>query len=112
MCVNATNCGNNLGNTYGTPQIRRLHNGVWALIFGNGLNSTTGDAGIFVMIVDPSSGATSTYYLTTGSSGNGIAYTTPADLDRDFITDYVYAGDVKGNVWRFDLTNSDPPSGP
>jgi type IV pilus assembly protein PilY1 len=29
-------------------------------------------------------------------------------LDGDHITDYVYAGDLKGNVWRFDLTSSDP----
>ena len=30
----------------------------------------------------------------------------PADLDGDHITDYVYAGDLKGNVWRFDLTSN------
>jgi len=108
VCVNTASCGNNLGNTYGTPQIRRLHNGTWAMIFGNGLGSTTGDAGIFVMTIDPASGATSFYYLGTGSTNDGIAYATPADLDRDYITDYVYAGDIKGNVWRFDLTSNDP----
>ena len=42
-------CGNNLGNTYGMPIIRRLHDGNWAVIFGNGFGSTSGDAGIFVM---------------------------------------------------------------
>jgi type IV pilus assembly protein PilY1 len=40
--------------------------------------------------------------------GNGIAYTTPADLDGDHITDYVYAGDLQGNMWRFDLTSATP----
>jgi type IV pilus assembly protein PilY1 len=39
---------------------------------------------------------------------NGIDYTTPADLDGDHITDYVYAGDLQGNVWRFDLTSTNP----
>ena len=29
-------CGNNLGKTYGTPQIRRFHNGSWGAVFGNG----------------------------------------------------------------------------
>jgi len=49
------------------------------------------------------------YYLSTGHAGsNGITYVTAADLDGDHITDYVYAGDLQGNVWRFDLTNSDP----
>ena len=45
-------CKNSLGATYGTPIIRRLHDGRWAVIFGNGFGSPTGDAGIFVMTVD------------------------------------------------------------
>jgi type IV pilus assembly protein PilY1 len=109
-CSNVTNCGTNLGNTFGTPQIRRLHNGNWAVIFGNGFGSATGDAGIYVMSIDNATGARTFYYLSTHSAagGNGIAYTTPADLDGDHITDYVYAGDLQGNIWRFDLTSSNP----
>ncbi|MBV8466170.1 MAG: pilus assembly protein PilY, partial [Burkholderiales bacterium] len=45
----------NLGQTYGTPQIRRLHNGKWAVMFGNGFNSTSGKAGIYIMFIDPTS---------------------------------------------------------
>jgi len=103
-----TKCGANMGNTYGTPQIRRLHNGTWGVIFGNGIGSANGDAGIYVMTIDPTSGkAGPIYYISTGQAGgNGIAYATTADLDGDHITDYVYAGDLHGNVWRFDLTNS------
>ncbi|HMD27013.1 MAG TPA: PilC/PilY family type IV pilus protein, partial [Steroidobacteraceae bacterium] len=37
---------------------------------------------------------------------DGIAYVSSADLDGDHITDYVYAGDLLGNVWRFDLTSA------
>jgi len=110
-CTNVTNCGNNLGNTYGTPVIRRLHNGSWAALFGNGLNSVNGTAGMYIMLVD-AKGATSFRYLDTGSGSttnkNGIAYVTPADLDGDHITDYVYAGDLFGNIWRFDLSSQDP----
>jgi type IV pilus assembly protein PilY1 len=108
-CVQPANCGNNMGNTYGTPVIRRLHDGNWGIIFGNGFGSATGDAGIFVMLVNPVTGAiSSTYYLSTGMAGSndGIAYVSPADLDGDHITDYVYAGDLLGNVWRFDLTSA------
>lgn len=119
-CSNVTNCGQYLGNTYGTPVIRRLHNGNWAVLFGNGLNSQNGTAGMYVMVVDASSGAQTFYYFDTaygpskdplkGNAKNGIAYVTPADLDGDHITDYVYAGDAFGNVWRFDLTSSNPSS--
>jgi type IV pilus assembly protein PilY1 len=109
-----TTCGSNLGNTFGTPQIRRLHNGQWGVIFGNGFGSSTGDAGIYIMTVSFSTSGKLTptfYYLSTGQaagSGDGIGFTTPVDLDGDHITDYVYAGDLKGNVWRFDLTSASP----
>jgi len=109
-CTNSTTCAGSLGNTYGTPVIRRLHNGQWAAIFGNGLGSTNGDAGIFIMLIDPNGNSPTFLYLTTGvgtsASPNGIAYVAAADLDGDRITDYVYAGDIQGNLWRFDLTST------
>ncbi|HKS70273.1 MAG TPA: PilC/PilY family type IV pilus protein, partial [Ktedonobacterales bacterium] len=109
-CANVSNCGQNLGNTYGVPVIRRLHNGMWGVIFGNGYGSATGDAGIYVMTINPTSGAQTFYYLSAGKSGtsDGIAYPSPADLDGDNVIDYVYAGDLNGNLWRFDLTSSNP----
>jgi type IV pilus assembly protein PilY1 len=107
-------CGNNLGNTYGVPQVRRFHNGSWGVVFGNGYGSTSGDAGVYIMLVNPAN-ATPTitfYYLSThtgtASSPNGISYTAPADLDGDHIVDYIYAGDLKGNLWRFDVTSQNP----
>jgi type IV pilus assembly protein PilY1 len=116
-CVGNATCGNSLGNTYGTPQIRRFHNGNWGAVFGNGYGSVTGDPGIFVMIVSQASGAVTFYYLSACAGGNicnsgsnGIAYVSPVDLDGDHVTDYVYAGDLKGNVWRFDLTAANPSS--
>ena len=109
-CVNVANCGTRLGNTYGTPLIRRLHDGKWAVIFGNGFGSTSGDAGIFIMTVDPTTAARTFYYLSTSTgsaaSPNGIAFASAADLDGDHITDYVYAGDLQGDLWRFDLTSA------
>jgi type IV pilus assembly protein PilY1 len=107
---NSGSCGNNMGNTYGTPMVRRLHDGNWAVIFGNGFGSASGDAGIYIMLLDSNgkTSASNTYYLSTNTSGsaNGIAYVTSADLDGDHITDYVYAGDLLGNLWRFDLTSA------
>lgn len=117
---NVANCGGHLGMVQGKPLIRRLHNGKWAVLFGNGANSERGSAGLFVMIVDPDKGAgAATFrYLDTGHGRaqdplktqrrNGIVEVTAADLDEDRITDYVYAGDLFGNVWRFDLTDQDP----
>ena len=103
----------NMGAIYGTPLIQRLHNGDFGVIFGNGLYSQNGNAGIFVARIDQVTGATTLHYLQGGPSTianqkNGIAFVTAGDLDGDGVVDYVYAGDVQGNVWRFDLTATNP----
>src|SRR6202041_1749792 len=79
-----TTCGTHLGNTYGTPQIRRLHSGNWAAIFGNGFSSASGDAGIYIMLIDDPTTtsnpvSTTFYYLganPSGSSHNSIFFGT------------------------------------
>ena len=110
VCANNASCGYDLGQTVGTPQIRRLHNGLWAIIFGNGLNSVTGHAGIYVMTITSNGSPSNVYFLDTGvgstDNPDGIGYISSVDLDGDHITDYVYAGDAFGNVWRFDLTSN------
>jgi type IV pilus assembly protein PilY1 len=106
-CANASNCGDSMGSISGVPQIRRFHDGRWGVIFGNGVNSTTGDAGIFIMLLDKNTGSPSFLYLSTGTAGgNGIVSASAADIDGDHIVDFVYAGDLLGNVWRFDLTDT------
>ena len=111
-CSNVITCGANLGSVFGTPIIRRMHDGNWAAIFGNGRNSATGAAGVFIMTVDRASGATSFRFLDTGASStttkNGIDYVSSADLDGDRVVDYLYAGDLSGKVWRFDVTDPSP----
>ena len=100
-----------LAQTVGTPVVARLHNGKWAIIFGSGLNGTQ-NAGVYIGLVDPTSGAVSFQFLDTGvgsaASPDGIAYVTSADLDGDHIADYLYAGDTQGNMWRFNLTSNNP----
>jgi len=115
-CNNSSNCGDNMGNISGVPQIRRFHNGKWGVIFGNGVASASGDAGIFIMLLDKSTGKPSFLYFSAinatkaSPAGNGIVAVTAADLDSDHITDFVYAGDLKGNLWRFDVTNTNEAS--
>jgi type IV pilus assembly protein PilY1 len=106
-------CKNHLGSVMGAPVIRRLHDGKWAAIFGNGVNSTSGTAGIFIMSFDPTSGAISFRFINTNAKPvgatdpkNGITNVSAADLDGDNIADYVYAGDLYGKLWRFDLTSA------
>jgi type IV pilus assembly protein PilY1 len=107
-CVGNSGCGANLGNTYGTPEIRRFHNGQWGAVIGNGFGSANGNAGIYIMLFNDD-GSQSIYFLGTNSqTANGIASPASLDIDLDHIVDYIYAGDLQGNLWRFDVTSQTP----
>ncbi|WP_444883715.1 pilus assembly protein [Microbulbifer sp. PSTR4-B] len=102
----------NLGFSFSRPQIGRMANNEWAAIFGNGYNSKTGDAGIFIVYLDGSDASASKYtYLSTGkgSASNLNGMSTPAIIDSnlDGIIDRVYAGDLQGNMWAFDVSSAD-----
>ena len=91
-----------LGYIHGAPSIVRLPNGVWYAITGNGYASTDGDAVLY--LVKLSDGSVSK--MTAASDiDNGLSAPTFVDVDYDDAADYAYAGDIKGNLWRFDLSN-------
>ncbi|MEQ1668106.1 MAG: PilC/PilY family type IV pilus protein, partial [Sulfuriferula sp.] len=96
-----------LGYTYSSVRIAKLHDGSWAAIFGNGYNSTAGKAYLF--IVNLTTGVI-TKIATDATESNGLSTPTLLDVDNDKVTDYVYAGDLQGRVWKFDLTSSTPSS--
>jgi type IV pilus assembly protein PilY1 len=114
-----------LGFTYGPAVIVKTHNaGKWVAIFGNGYNntepdgalttSTTGNAVLY--IVDIQTGAlirkinTGRGMATSadGDTPNGLASPAVIDADADFIADYVFVGDLQGNMWKFDITDPNP----
>ncbi len=93
-----------LGVAMSDPVIARLASGAWVAIFGNGYNS--GDT-VKLMVVNLRTGAL-IEAIDTGVSGsdNGLGDVVPVDTNNDRITDFVYAGDLAGNVWKFDLTGN------
>lgn len=96
----------NLGYTYGTPLIVRMNTGQWVAIVGNGyLNTGTGTAVLY--IIDIKTGAL-VKALDTGSgsvgSPNGLSSPTAVDTNFDGKVDRIYAGDIDGNLWKFDVS--------
>lgn len=95
-------------------QIAKMANGKWAAIVGNGYNSSSGKSALFILFLDgPNAGSwtQNTHYkkLVADTSGNnGLSVPMPFDSDGDGKIDVVYAGDLKGNLWKFDVSNSDP----
>lgn len=95
-----------LGYTYAQPQIGLLPNGVWAAVFGNGYNSANGKAVLY--IVNLSTGSLIKKITTNTETSNGLSTPILYDSDGDKVADTVYAGDLQGNLWKFNLSSSDP----
>ncbi|PIE73471.1 MAG: hypothetical protein CSA20_02825 [Deltaproteobacteria bacterium] len=74
----------------------------WVVIFGNGYNSTNGHAVLYV--VDAITGALVKKIDTNVGGDNGLSTPGLVDLNLDYQVDVVYAGDLKGNMWKFDLS--------
>ncbi|WGS87943.1 PilC/PilY family type IV pilus protein [Methylomonas sp. UP202] len=93
-----------MGFTYSQPQIGLLKDGTWAVIFGNGYNSVSEKA--FLYVVNLSTGALIKKIPTNSSTSNGLSTPKLYDSDGDKIIDYVYAGDLQGNLWKFDFNST------
>jgi type IV pilus assembly protein PilY1 len=128
-----------LGNTFGQPLVRKMNNGKWAVIFGNGYNNTTADgkassdgrAYLYILMLDgpgPFSSARGNQWtlgtdyfkikLTAPNEGsttplspaNGLSTVYGVDKNGDNLVDYLYAGDRYGNLWKIDVSSSNPAS--
>lgn len=95
-----------LGLVIGEMLLAKLNNGKTAVIFGNGYNSTNEHAVLFV--VDLDTGALIQKIDTGVGSANGLSAVRGWDNDGNGTTDYVYAGDLQGNLWKFDLSDKSP----
>ena len=94
-----------LGNSFGTPLVVRLHTGQWAVLFGNGYDGNGRKAALYALNVADGSAIGSNFPLVVeaGSKSNGLFNLKSLDVNSDGIADYVYGGDLQGNLWRFDL---------
>ncbi len=106
--VNASTAGfGDLGATIGQAYIVRMANGQWAAVFGNGFGGATGKAVLY--IVDLGTGSL-IKAIDTGVGSvalpNGLAGPAPVDYPVNRIVDAIYAGDLLGNLWKFDVSHS------
>lgn len=101
-----------LGFTFARPEIVRLHSGEWAVLLGNGYDSTNPETGIndvaALFVIDISNGEKLSQLTVDDDSGlpNGLSSVRGADNNSDGVVDYAYAGDLRGNLWRFDLVST------
>ncbi|ENV5754866.1 pilus assembly/adherence protein PilC, partial [Neisseria gonorrhoeae] len=101
-----------LGYTVGTPQIGKTQNGKYAAFLASGYaakNIGSGDnkTALYVYDLGNTLGTPIAKIDVPGGKG-GLSSPTLVDKDLDGIVDIAYAGDRGGNMYRFDLSNSDP----
>jgi Tfp pilus tip-associated adhesin PilY1 len=117
----------NLGYTYSAPQIKTINIGGTArqvVLVGNGYNSG-GDYQAYLFVINAADGklirtikadntstnATGTAVTQgTAASPNGLFNSVAFDSNADGYVDRVYAGDMNGAMWKFDLSSATPSS--
>ncbi|HFB2407743.1 TPA: PilC family type IV pilus tip adhesin, partial [Neisseria gonorrhoeae] len=105
------NNGVKLGYTVGTPQIGKIRNGKYAAFLASGyaakdIASQENKTALYVYDLENSSGSLIKKIEAPGGKG-GLSSPTLVDKDLDGTVDIAYAGDRGGNMYRFDLSNSD-----
>ncbi len=118
---NDPNAHADIGHILGTPvvsesnqqralHITRTNNNRWALILGNGYNSVNERPVLLIQYLDGTKALKTIPAVATGTAeavGNGLSTPQFLDVNSDGAPDYVYAGDLRGNLWKFDISHAD-----
>ncbi|HRD65382.1 MAG TPA: PilC/PilY family type IV pilus protein [Candidatus Competibacter sp.] len=112
-----------LGLTFSQPSLVRrsdhdtnLDNNPWVAVFGNGYNSNNPNKPVTVPATPTTTAVLFVVNVENGSiirkidlrEGLGLSTPSVVDGDGDGIADFIYAGDLTGNLWRFDIRNPNP----
>ncbi|ENX1961887.1 PilC family type IV pilus tip adhesin [Neisseria gonorrhoeae] len=100
-----------LGYTVGTPQIGKTQNGKYAAFLASGyaakdIGSGDNKTALYVYDLGNTLG-TPIAKIEVKDGKGGLSSPTLVDKDLDGIVDIAYAGDRGGNMYRFDLSDSD-----
>ncbi|EMT2732523.1 pilus assembly/adherence protein PilC [Neisseria gonorrhoeae] len=101
-----------LGYTVGTPQIGKTRSGKYAAFLASGyaakdIGSGDNKTALYVYDLNNTLG-TPIAKIEVKDGKGGLSSPTLVDKDLDGTVDIAYAGDRGGNMYRFDLSNSDP----
>ena len=91
-------------------QVAKMNNGRWAVVLGNGYNSANEKPVLYIQYLDGDKSVHKLAPTVVGSDAqeNGLSAPRLVDINGDDTPDVIYAGDLKGNMWKFDVTSNNP----
>ncbi|WP_024678099.1 pilus assembly protein [Pseudomonas syringae] len=101
-----TNAFNNLGYTYSKPDVARMADGTGILVVGNGYGSFTGRASLFVLNANTGKLIAEIPTPVSGSETDNGLSSVKLRVDSQNIVQAAYAGDLKGRLWKFDMSGA------
>ena len=100
----ATGTDDDMGYSYSKAFIVETEAEGYVAIFGNGYDSVNEEAVLYV--INAETGALIKKFHTGVTGCNGLSTPAIVDVELDGFVDYAFAGDLKGNMWKFDLRGS------
>jgi type IV pilus assembly protein PilY1 len=91
-----------------SEQIVKMNDGRWALVMGNGYNSRDERPVLLVQYLDGDRALSKVVANPAPSQGNGLSAPRLIDINGDGQVDVAYAGDLRGQLWKFDLSAPSP----
>ncbi|MDD0969099.1 MULTISPECIES: pilus assembly protein [Pseudomonas] len=105
--ASTSNAFNDLGYAYARPEVARLADGRWAAFIANGYGSNSGVAALYVLDVRDGS-LIKKIVIDSTETTNGLS-SVKLRVNSQNVVQAAYGGDLKGRLWKFDLsaTSSD-----
>ncbi len=97
-----------MGYSLPAARIARMKSGHWAAIVANGYDSAAQTAALFIIDIETGKLIRKLVVPAIADTKNGLSTPTPVDSNGDYIVDAIYAGDLQGNLWAFDVNDDDP----
>lgn len=101
-----------VGLTFGKPKIAKMNDGTWKVLMPNGYDSANNNGALFFLPVEkvrPTEWSTSgRYKKMVLTAAKGLSDIATYDVDNNGTVDLIYAGDLLGNLWKFDVSASNP----
>ncbi|PTT29618.1 pilus assembly protein [Pseudomonas sp. HMWF021] len=100
--ANTANAFNDLGYAYARPEVARLADGRWAAFIANGYGSNSGVAALYVLDVRDGS-LIKKIVIDSTETINGLS-SVKLKVNSSNVVQAAYGGDLKGRLWKFDLS--------